>query len=256
MAWSDKSWGQRRQILILAVLISVGILIIAAVLSAALYKAPSCSDMKQDQGEGGVDCGGPCPYLCSVSEAPPTVKFVRAFSLTPGRTDVIAYIDNRNERASAPLAAYTLELYGTNGKVLAKGKGTMTIASGVTTPLFIPAVYLGSQEVTQAFLTFDASSLKWVYAAQKSPVPTSNSIQIQNGPSPKVTAVLINSTAQTIYQEKVIATVFDANNNALGASQTVVPELPAQGSAPIVFTWNQAFTGTPVRVDILPAPTP
>ena len=74
-----------------------------------------------------------------------------------------------------------------------------------------------------------------------------------NGPMPKITAVLTNPIAYPIYNEKVVATVFNAQNNAIGASQTVVPILPAQGTAPIVFTWNQAFTSQPARVEILPS---
>jgi hypothetical protein len=247
------TWAERRQKLIAVVLILVGAAIVAVVVIAVTYKAPSCSDNKQDQGEQGIDCGGPCAYLCSATESAPVVSFVRAVSPQKGRTDVIAYIDNPNPNASLQNATYTIQLYGPTQNVVASKTGTLNLPPAGTLPLFIPDFYEGTKPVTTAFLTFDQNSVQWLRNSATPILPTPSDIQIQNTAAPKVTATLTNPTGQTIYGETVVATVFDAKNNAIAASQTVIPMLSPEGSASIVFTWNQAFTTTPVRVEILPA---
>lgn len=248
------NWALRRQQIIAAILIAAAALILSAVVIATTYKAPSCMDNKQNQGEEGVDCGGPCPYLCTVSESEPSVRFVHAVSPEAGRTDVIAYIDNSNMNGEAQHAKYTVELYDSNGTAVASKTGTVTLPQNTTAPIFIPAAYLGSNQITQAFLTIDPSSLRWIRTSSAKPTwPATSAIQIQNGAAPRVTATLTNPTAHDMYNVTVVATVFDASDNAIGASQTIVPILPGQGTAPLIFTWNQAFAGTPVRAEILPA---
>jgi hypothetical protein len=247
------SWAERRQKLISAILILLGAAVIAVVVIAVLYKAPSCSDNKQDQGEQGIDCGGPCPYLCVATERAPSVRFIRPVSPQPGRTDVIAYIDNLNPNATLQEASYTIQLYGPAQDVVASKTGIVSLPPDGTVPLFIPDFYLGNKPVTTAFLTIDPSSIKWLRNSATPILPEPTDIQIQNTRTPKVTAMLKNPTGQPIYNETVIATVFDARNNAIAASQTIVPILTPEGSASIVFTWNQAFSAKPVRVEILPA---
>jgi hypothetical protein len=250
------TWAQRRQRLILAILILCGVAFFAVVLTATLYKAPSCTDGKQNQNETGVDCGGPCPYLCSVSQIVPTIQFVRAVSPEQGRTDIIAYIDNTNTTGGVRDAQYTVDLYDASNVIITHYTGLVNLPPNTVTPLFVPGVYRGAGQVAQAFLTFDQSSLKYLRAYQKPLVPPPSNIEMQNGPIPKVTAIISNPIAQTLYNVTVVATVFDAANNALGASQTVVPILSGQGTAPLVFTWNKPFAGTPVRVEILSATGP
>ena len=246
-------WAKRRQVLIETILTICGVAIIAVVIIATIYKAPSCTDNKQDGNETGIDCGGPCPYLCSVDEIAPEVSFVVPVSPQPGRIDVIAYIENKNNNAQVEGARYLVQLYDTNHHMIASKSGTVNLPPSSTSPVFIPELYQGNAPVSDAFLTLDPASLLWVRTSGNPVLPSQSQLEIMNGPMPKITAVLTNPIAYPIYNEKVVATVFNAQNNAIGASQTVVPILPAQGTAPIVFTWNQAFTSQPARVEILPS---
>ncbi|MDR3548069.1 MAG: FxLYD domain-containing protein [Candidatus Pacebacteria bacterium] len=247
------SWADRRKHVIEAIVAAVAVALVAIVLIATLYKTPSCADGKQNQGEQGIDCGGPCPYACSAYETPPSVRFARAVSPQQGRTDVIAYIDNANADAELQAASYSIQLYGPNQTIIAQKTGTVTIPPSTTAPVFIPDFLEGTQPVTQVFVTLDSSTYRWLRTTKKPVVPIPSNIQTQETLTPKITATLSNPTAQPLTNVTVIATVFDSSNNAIAASQTVVPVLPAQGSASVIFTWNQPFASTPAYVEILPA---
>ena len=249
------TWAARRRKLIIAILIVCSAALVAVVFIATAYRAPSCMDNAQNQGENGIDCGGPCPYLCSADETAPRITFVRPVSPTKGRTDVIAYVSNENADAAAHAVPYTLELYDSHLQIITKREGIISLPAAATVPLFISNAYVGKAVITQAFITFNTGSIKWQRSIAKQILPRPSNIQIDNSPTPKISATLSNPTATALYNETVIATVFDVANNAIGASQTVISSLPGQGSAPVIFTWNQAFEGVPVRVEILPAPS-
>jgi hypothetical protein len=248
------NWASRRKHVIEAILIVCAIALIAVVFIATLYKAPSCNDGKQNQKEQGIDCGGPCPYACEFSESPPAVRFVRAISPQPGRTDVIAYLDNSNNNAELVNAPYTIDLYGPSHAIVARKTGVISIPPSTTLPLYIPDFYENSTPVDEAFLNFTTTSYTWLRTTEKPIVPIPSDISIQDGASPKITAALGNPTANTLYGITVVATVFNSANNAIAASQTFITQIPPQSTAPLVFTWNEAFSSKAARVEILLVP--
>ncbi len=247
------SWAENRKHVIEAILVAVAVAFIAIVTIATLYRTPSCFDHKQDQGEQGIDCGGPCPYLCAVDEIPVSVGFVRTVNPEPGRTDVIAYVNNSNANAGVQGAAYELDLYSAENRIISHITGTMNLPPSTISPLYIPNAYDGSQPISQAFLTFATSSINWLRTFQKPVAPLPSNIEIKQGETPSVTATIENSLAIPLYNVVEVATVFNAAGNAIAASQTVVPDLPAQGTAPLTYTWNEPFAQPPIRVEILPA---
>ena len=255
------SWASRKRLMIIGSAVAVLIVVGAGTAFAVLYHAPSCADRKQDQSEDGIDCGGPCQTLCTASVVPPVVRFVRPLTPVSGRTDVIAYLENKNASAVVHGAQYTIELYGVDNSLVAKKQGTVDLPPSALIPIFVPGFFSGYQPVSRAFLSFDESSLVWMRATGAAPtVPIAGNIQLAAGSPPRITATLTNPSATPLYNEKVVVTIFDAAGNVIGASQTVIPTIPAQGTAPAVFTWNEPFPGTPVKIEVVPvltlAPTP
>jgi hypothetical protein len=247
------SWGKERKHLIEAVFALFCVAVIIIVVIATLYRAPSCTDGKQNEKELGIDCGGPCPYLCTADETAPSVRFVRAISPQAGRTDIIAYIDNSNSDAQLVNAPVTIDLYDQNESLVATEKGTITVPPSTTEPLFIPGFYNGPKVGNQAFITFvSTSTLPWVKAIKPAALPATD-IQIQNGSAPRISATISNPTTLPFQNVKVIVTVFDASNKVVGASQTIIAQLPAEGSVPVIFTWNEPFATQGVRAEILRA---
>jgi len=247
------SWAARRRFYILGGIGAVVAAFIIVVLIATLYKVPSCTDTVQNQGEQGVDCGGPCPYLCSTQVQPPIVEFVRPFSPSAGRTDMIAYVDNQNPSAVVRGASYRIDLYGPDNVIVATKTGTVDLPAKSTTPVFVPDFFSGSQTVTHAFLTFDPATLKWQTYTEARTLPTVASAELSSvSGAPRVTAVINNPDVQTLYSVLAVVTLFDASGNAISASQTVVDKIPAQGSATAIFTWNQAFTAPVARIEVTP----
>ncbi len=248
------SWAAERRTLILTIIGLVVIAALAVMLIALIYEAPSCNDGKQNQEEEGIDCGGTCTYLCSalVPAPVPTVSFVRALALPNGRTDVIAYVENKNPTAAIEDARFIIELFSSDRTLVATQSGTIDLPPATDVPIFVPNFFSGNQEVAQAFLSFDETTLKWM---KHEPVPVTlvaKDTFISGAATPRVTAMIVNSSALPAASVKVVATVYDASGNVIAASQTLIPQISGFSEVPAVFTWNTPFSATPARIDVQP----
>lgn len=247
------TWASQRKLIIISVFVFVLLLIAGGVSYLILHKTPSCVDGIQNQDEEGIDCGGTsCTYLCNAREAEPSVRFVRTFSPLPGRTDVIAYVDNPNTNAAAKQAPYTIELYDDQNTLIASTQGTADLPARSTEPIFVPNLFSGSGVVSHAFLTFSKDGTKWLRATPPAKELEAQNIVYTPGDSPRVTADIHNFTTDRKTRIYLVATMFGADGKALVASATILDTLPPQGNNSVVFTWPTPISETVARVEIQP----
>ncbi len=249
------SWAQQRRTILVLVGLSLAVAIGVLIAIPFIYQTPSCADGKQNQDEMGIDCGGSCARICTAQAAAPNVRFARTLSQV-GRTDVIAYIDNRNQNAVARDVPYTIELYDETRSLVGKKQGVIDLAPGMTTPLFVPGIPTGMRKAVQVFVVFDADEVHWKTYEGRAVVPVVRDAVIQEDPLPRITATLQNDSAKALINVPLVVTVFDATNNAIAASRTVVTTIPAGGQVQAIFTWPASFEGTAVRIEVLPLPQP
>lgn len=251
------SWAARRRFVILLIIGAVVVAFLMTVSIATFYKSPSCTDRAQNQEETGIDCGGPCSYLCREQQQPPTVLFTKAIQNGAGRIDVIAYIENKNFDAAAKGVPYSITLYGTGQTLVQKVAGTLDLLPSASVPVFVPGISSGKQKVVNAFLNIDASAPRWFYLSADVRatriVPTvSNTKQVGTESAPRIEAVLTNPSLTTITNVKVIVLVHNERGDVIAASETIVPVISAQGQATATFTWNEAFSSIPAVIEVVP----
>ena len=248
------SWAARRRFIILLVVGIVVAAFAAIVLISTIYKTPTCTDGVKNQNEAGVDCGGPCPYLCMADEQPPTVLYTKTITNSAGRTDIIASVENKNAAAAAKDVPYRVTFYDSDSILLGTISGMLDLPPGATVPVYIPSVLSSGHKVANAFLSIDSSAPRW-YSAVVDPrvVPAVSDI-VQGGSvsAPRIEAILTNPSAYPLTNVQVIVVVENIQKEVLAASQTVVLNVPPEGQATAVFTWNDRFPGTPASIDIVP----
>ena len=249
------TWAGERRLFAFLIIGAILAALLALVFIAVFYQEPTCSDGIMNQDEEGVDCGGSCRYLCTMSVEPPTVLFTQALDNGEGRTDVIALVENKNHGIAAEDVPYMITIYGYDQSLVHTASGTFDLPPGETVPVFLPGIASGFAAVGTAFLTVDADEVKW-YALPQDPriVPrVSNTALGGTVENPRVTAVVANPDVRPMVKMRVIAVVRDASGNAIAASQTILASIPPQGEATAIFTWNSAFDGVPVSIQVLPA---
>jgi hypothetical protein len=250
------SWAGRRK----ALIITVGAIVLLAALAVfafgILYDTPTCTDRKQNQDETGVDCGGACSRMCAFEvKVAPVVLWTQVVEPEEGRADVIAYVENRNTDAASRKAPFRLEVYDANGGQVSEKSVTVDLPPRTTVPVYIPNAAPRDSGASRAFLTYVPEEAVWTKASDEGRIePSVEDVVIGEGQEPRITAKLVNPLAEPMRAITLIATLFDPSGNAMAASQTVVPVLPAQGASPVVFTWRQPFPAPVARVEIRPVP--
>ncbi len=233
---------------------AVGVGFVAILTIATFYKTPSCSDGKQNQGELGIDCGGPCPYLCTTQVYPPTVLFTKAIPNGAGRVDIAASVENVNAAAAAKDVPYTVTLYGADQVLVQQVTGTVDLPPSSTVPVFIPGIASGNQQAVHAFLTIDPAAPRWFTLTSDPRVQpvVSNTTLSGSDESPRIDATLSNASVTALANVPMVVFVHNAQGDVIAASQTVVPLIPPQGQATATFTWNGAFSSVPAAIEVIP----
>lgn len=248
------SWAARRRLFILLILGAFIAAILAVIGFATFYHVPSCADGIQNQGEAGIDCGGPCANLCTNLEQAPAVLYTKPISNGAGRTDVIAEVANKNPDAASKRVPFTISLFDGTHTLVQSVSGVLDLPPNATVPVFVPGVASGSRVVTEAFLSVASSSVSWYrMSADTRIVPVvSNITQGGTTNDPVIEATLTNPSATVLSQVPVVVIVHDASGNVIAASKTIVPRIAEQGTATATFTWNGPFSVPAASIEVLP----
>ena len=204
--------------------------IVTAVYFKFLKPTASCFDAVQNQGEVGVDCGGPCSAVClpSTLRNITIVGGVSVFPSSAGHDTLLTEVANPNSGFAAQAVNYRFDLFDATGTFISSVPGRSFIyanevkyllAANVAVPVPVDHAVLAMQDPTWT----EAATLGLV-PQFKNPLPVtggavSSSIITVNGR-------IVNSDITTFTNILIVA-IFRgvAGGPPLGASQTKVDRL-------------------------------
>ena len=246
------TWSSRRKLTYGSIVVGAIILIVGLPAFLLFYKAPSCNDGKQNQGEGGIDCGGPCVKLCPSAYLPPEVIWTKFEPVAPGLYNIAAYVINNNLDGAAYGVPYEMQLFDAQGVLIVYKSGTMTIPPHRNTLAFQGSVSTGKRIPAKATFSFSGNP-QWnretdrlgnlsIKDKKYSEDHTSSSLQVTLG-----------DNGVTPYSNvAVYAVLSDANGNAIDFSKTVVDSVAPSGTAVAPFTWGVSHNGAMASIEVLP----
>lgn len=249
------TWGFKRQIFYIIVLILFfsffGFLILYPVLS----KPATCTDGKQNGNETGVDCGGSCLSACSSQVDSISVLWARAFRVLPGHYNAVAYIVNHNKNAAVQKINYRFRFADARNVYIGKREGSTFIPPGGNFAVFEPGINIGNS--IPVYVTFEFTEMpEWLQVSQvkidQLKVLISDIKLSDEDTLPRLSATIRNISLFTIPNMNVIAILYDAGGNAISTSRTYLTELSPLQNADINFTWQEPFSGAVVAKEIIP----
>ena len=226
------SWSARRQLLYLLIPLVLAVGVFAFIYSRYVYTAPTCSDGVQNQGETGVDCGGPCSLVCQGQALEPIVLWAKSFQVTGNVWNAVAYVQNPNVNSSAKHQTYEFDLYDQSNGKIASRTGSIDIPKNKTFAVFEGGITTNGRVVKRTEFTFttgDSSQVaptSWFIDSTTEPDIVISNNPIENASTaPKITGQITNPTLGTVGPVELVALIFDGQQNVLGASRTVVDSL-------------------------------
>jgi hypothetical protein len=247
------SWASRRQFKYLSYLFIIIVLIVFAIIYPIIFKKPTCSDGKQNGAETGIDCGGACMKMCLSEVAEPAIIWSRAFPVTGSTYNLVAYVENRNKNSGVYSAPYEFRVYDTDNKLIGRRQGITFIPPNQQFAVFESRFDAGQSKIKSVTFEF-VPSLVWIKkdpTLQTLPVNINKIVLDNNKDTPTLSAVVNNNSVQDLPEFDVIAILYDVDHNAINASKTHKGPLKNNNSSPIIFTWPETLTATPVTEDLL-----
>lgn len=248
------SWATKRKALYFFLFFAVLLFLIAIPGFLLLYEKPSCFDAKLNQGERGVDCGGPCAKLCKIDALAPSILWARVLKVSPGVYNTVVLIENPNLGLGAVDVSYLLKIYDPSNLLIYERKGKTSIPPGVIFPVFEGTITTAKRVASRATFEFVEQPSWRPYSEKRPEIRVSETkLDGRDGQSfPKLSAVIENRSSRPIPSFGVVAILTGISGNVVAASRTVVDVLPAESKAPAVFTWREPFVEDVVRVEIMP----
>ncbi|MBU6142230.1 hypothetical protein KGO95_03930 [Patescibacteria group bacterium] len=189
---------------------------------------PTCYDGVQNQGEQGVDCGGPCAIAC----IPPNLKAISptggvlVFASGAGHVSLLAQVSNTNTGFASPSFDYRFDLDDASGTLVASVLGRSFIYGGEVKYLAAPNVSVNGP-VDHA--TLSIWNVKWVDTPTMGIVPQ---FAVQNdGPVPSPTGTVLvagsikNNDLASFSSILVIGVLKSVGGLVVGTSQTTLDHI-------------------------------
>ena len=245
------SWSSKRKSSIIVTFFGIVAVIVAIIAYRVLSVPATCSDRTQNQGEVGIDCGGPCSLLCTSQIQEPIISWKRIFPVADGAYNFVAYIENPNTNAGAEHVGYRIRVSNAEDMTIYERYGNTVIPARRSLPIVETGMSLGGEKPSQVEFKLD-KNIVWKTENEKAtPLLVSNILLKDASSTPRLTAIVDNKNENSYQNVEVVALLYDEKGNAIGASRTFV-NVGAGGSVPVIFTWPQAFSVAPARIEVIP----
>lgn len=244
------SWSTRRKYGYFFAFIVAAVLIVGVPLFFFLYKAPSCSDGKQDGTERGVDCGGSCSKLCPADYGAVKVLWAYSSEVVPGTYNALAYAENPNPSVQAQSVPYLFKLYDAQGVLVAERQGVAFVPAGQKFAVFEGAIQTGNRIPLTTTFEFTGTP-NWVPGAALTQIQALDT-NLTQGSSPSAQVDVQNSSVDQTYSGvTAVIVLYDKDDNRIGFSKTVIDSIAPGQKTSLFFTWPEAFPSNVVRTEVL-----
>ena len=246
------SWATKRKLTYFGIALFVAIIFLGLPTFFVVYTPPSCTDGKQNQGELGTDCGGPCSRLCNSQFFPPIVLWARSAPVVKGVYNVVAYVENNNIDGAAKQVPYRFKLYDTDGVLIRERTGRVDIPPHKGVAVFEDGVVTSEQVPTRVTFEFIQPPVWYRMNSLDRGVVINDKILENEQSAPRLRATVVNTSPLPIGKTSFVAILYDVDGNAISFSKTEIDGLANGVAEDIVFTWPKPFSKKVYRTDIIP----
>ncbi len=249
------TWAFRRQLFYVGILLIFVFIFGFLIIYPKLNKAPTCIDVKQNGDETGIDCGGSCPLACTFQVDQISVLWSRIFKVVDGRYNAVAYLENHNKNTAIFKIGYRFRFADKDNVYIGKREGTTYVPPSGKFAIFEPAIDIGNS--IPVYTSFEFTEMPvWIQIPQEKidqlKVLVSD-IKLENETtSPKLSAILKNTSLFQIPEVNIVTILYDEEGNAVNSSRTYLDVLFGEESKEITFTWPEPFLKSVISKEIIP----
>jgi len=219
------------------------------------YRAPSCADGIQNQGERGIDCGGPCVRLCPADFAAPRVLWSYSVKIVPGVYNALAYVQNPNPNVKVDSLPYEFKLYDSQGLLVSSRQGVAHVPAGQKFAVFEGGIMTGNRVPVRTTFEFSGTP-DWTPGQMLTKVRAEN-INLTEGESPRAEVSIKNDSPSDSFSNiDAFIILYDKTDNRVTFSKTLIESIGPGETQTLTYTWPEAFPTKIIRSEVLFVPHP
>ncbi len=240
---TTSAWAMWRRAQYYGAFAAIFIIIAGWVYLANFRAEPTCFDGKQNSDEVGIDCGGSCVRICALAVTPPATNWARAFKVTDGVYNAVAYVVNTNREAASMSVNYTFTLYD-NAGLITERSGTTVLPPDGEYPIFEGRIDTGRRVPTNTFIELEEPEVWQPATIGRDQFTVSKRELTGADERPRLDATIKNTSLEEAKEVEVVATIFDASGIALATSRTFIENFSARSEREVTFTWPEPIAKT------------
>ena len=245
------SWSGKRKFGYLTLFVGVIVLFAGVPIFFSFYEKPTCFDGKINQGERGVDCGGPCSQLCSADYTAPRIFWTYQTRVVSGVYNVMAYGENPNQSVGAEDVPYSFKLYDAEGILVAEKRGRGSIPPASKFAFFEGGIQTGKREPVRATVDI-ISSPQWTFARAYTSLRTLSIDVSSEGVGTRAEARIKNEYINTTIADiNAVIILYDAEGNRVAFSKTRIESIAPGETQTLYFTWPESIADKVVKNELV-----
>lgn len=252
------SWRGRRQ----GTYFGISGLIVLAVLFILFYpvifKAPTCSDGKQNGTETGVDCGGSCRLYCPATIALPRLDYAAVFPVEEDVYNVIAVLTATSPSAAARQAKYKFTLYDEAGQIIKDVEGSTFIPTASQFAVFEAGVRTGSRVPVRARFVWGDTPIyfeKVNFNVSALPIDVASWKNETVLGAERLSVAVSNNGLSLVPESDYVVVVYDDKDEPIAISKTR-ESLTPRTTTTLFFSWPYEFSRDPKRYELIKRVSP
>jgi len=234
--------------------------VIAAVFGAAAFffasrflPSPTCFDNRKNQGELGIDCGGPCGPCELKNPKPLTVFWTRLARADTGVYDAVALVENPNEVLSSANLQYEFAFFDATGQI-GRRSGSTFIFPQERITIVEPDVTLSREPVRVEFKVLSAD---WQVSHVVLPTLVVENRQYRvrdtaGRHQSAVEATIANTSPFDFRRMETSIVVLDKDGNVMGANRVVNENIGAGATIDVLSLWPSELSGDVATIEVRP----
>lgn len=242
----------KKQLIIGGILFLI-LLIFGLVIYLLVRPTPSCFDKIQNQGEEGIDCGGPC-ISCEVLNLKKiqilTGKFIE---IEPQIYDVVVKIKNPNFNYGAPKLIYKFNFYNANNELIQTIDDESFILPNQVKYLVKNRIKINGIPV-RLTITFKPITWKKISDFTYLNFPIIDKVYSLNTDGigfSQLSAKIINKTNFNFRKVEIKGVLLDKLGTILAINKTEVNDFLSNETREFRFFWSKSFSGEVASSDII-----
>lgn len=248
----NTAWSTKRKVIYASAAVFFTVAALLYVFRDTFFPKPSCFDGRQNGYEAGVDCGGTCSLRCVEQVVPLSVLWSRALQTSSSTYDLVAMVSNRNLDNAPRNIAYIFTAYDDAGIAFYTQRSQSIVPIDGDFPIVIQNVAL-TKRPAEVHVEL-GQGVPHYKVLEKPSMPTLriSDTYYEPGSIPRVYSSITNTKRLPLSDLQVRVVLYDAEGNAYGTGETVIPRLGKEETKNIVFTWNRAFSEAPTKIRVYP----